>query len=332
MQRIKIIQILSSIIVLLCIGWGGYYFLQKDTFSDETYRRESKVLVMESSPVISVEKSTSTTSGVTILFVGDMMFDRHIRKMAMKSGEDFLFSCIDPLLMAHDLVVGNLEGPITTKPSTSMNTKVGSPENYYFTFPTSTASLLYRHNITIVNIGNNHIHNQGKEGVVQTKAYLRDNQVAFFGGLAGDSPLYRTIKNGIPISFINYNQFGGDSEKKVASHIKEEKSTGRVVIIYAHWGEEYKDVVFPIRATAKLFAQSGADLIIGSHPHVIQSHEMIGSTPVYYSLGNFIFDQYFEPGVMKGLTLSVSLSKNEITVNDHPVVLTKDGRTCPVQN
>ena len=238
-----------------------------------------------SNPITRTTVSNQDSSqSIKLLFVGDMMFDRHIRKMALRHGEDFLFSCIDPLLMKHDVVIGNLEGPITTNPSTSMGTKVGSPENYYFTFPTSTASLLFKHNIKLVSIGNNHIDNQKAEGILQTKKFLRDSNVAFFGGLASDSPVYRTTDNKIPISFINYNQFGGEKEDVVARTIFEEKSQGRIVIVYAHWGEEYQDVVAPVRRTAKHFAERGADIIIGSHPHIVQSHEVIGTTIVYYSL------------------------------------------------
>ena len=141
--------------------------------------------------------------------------------MALLHGEEYLFSCVDSLLKEHDLVVGNLEGPITTKRSTSMDTRIGSPENYYFTFPTSTASLLFRHNIKIVSIGNNHINNQGAEGIVATKHFLASSSVMYFGGLQNDSPLQRTSIKGIEISFINYNQFGGLHQKEIA-RMKEE--------------------------------------------------------------------------------------------------------------
>ncbi len=309
---------------LLSVIFFGYYFISGTFYGGNTYHKVSNPII--GTTVLNQDLSPS----IKLLFVGDMMFDRYIRKMALRHGEDFLFSCIDPLLMKHDVVIGNLEGPITTKPSTSMGTKVGSPENYYFTFPTSTASLLFKHNIKLVSIGNNHIDNQKAEGILQTKKFLRDSNVAFFGGLLGDSPVYRTTDNKIPISFINYNQFGGDKEDVVARTIFEEKSQGRIVIVYAHWGEEYQDVVAPVLRTAKHFAESGADIIIGSHPHIVQSHEVIGTTIVYYSLGNFIFDQYFQPEVTEGLALSVEVSsKGVMSVHEHPVKMNKDGRTCP---
>jgi poly-gamma-glutamate synthesis protein (capsule biosynthesis protein) len=102
------------------------------------------------------------------------------------------------------------------------------------------------------------------------------------------------------------------------------------VIVYAHWGEEYIDPPASVRKTAKLFAESGADLIVGSHPHIVQSNEMIGDTPVYYSLGNFIFDQYWNAKVTNGLALLVHISENKINIDERPVQLKTDGRTCPV--
>ena len=271
---------------------------------------------------------TVSSSEVALLFIGDMMFDRYIRKVTHKHSPAFLFSCIDPLLKQVDLVVGNLEGPITTKASRSMGTVIGSRDNYHFTFPTTTAQMLFDHNIKVVSIGNNHINNEGKEGILQTQTFLHNAGVAYFGGLVGDSPVHHTVLQGHALSFINYNQFSGETKETVAKLITYEKSKGSTVIVYAHWGEEYKDVQPYVRRVAELFAENGADLIIGSHPHVILSHEMIGKTIVYYSLGNFIFDQYFNDHVMKGLALSVRISGSSMTIKEHYVNLTKDGRTC----
>lgn len=324
-QKLKVIIALLIVMLLITVSWN-YFSLQRFFTSTDHYQ-----FIQKAGDHELLEQQA--TSSIKLLFVGDMMFDRYIRKMALKYGEDSIISCIDPLLSKHDFVVGNLEGPITGKPSTSMDTKVGSPENYYFTFPTSTAALLFRHNIKLVSIGNNHINNQKSDGITQTKKFLSDAHVAYFGGLAGDASVYRTVEQGVPLSFVNYNQFGGEKEEMVAATIATEKSQGRTVIVYAHWGEEYQDVVLPIRLTAKLFAESGADLIIGSHPHIVQSHEKIGRTLVYYSLGNFIFDQYFDSSVMEGLAVSVEISSGHVTnVREYNVKMKKDGSTCLSEN
>ncbi len=266
---------------------------------------------------------------IDILFLGDMMFDRGIRQVGVKKGGDFLFSCVDPWLKEADLVVGNLEGPITENASVSVGSVVGSSRNFQFTFPTSTAPLLFAHNVRLVNLGNNHINNFGSSGIASTKEYLTGAGVSYFGGLAGDSPVYRTTMHGINLSFVNYNQFGGDSARDVAALIATEHATGNTVIVYTHWGEEYVPPTEGVREIARLFAESGADLIVGSHPHVIQESESIGGTKVYYSLGNFIFDQYFDPEVRRGLTILVHIFPDHMNIEERPVTITPDGQTCP---
>ena len=270
-----------------------------------------------------------TQRGTRLLFVGDMFFDRYIRQVSEKHGSDFVFSCIDPLLKQADVVVGNLEGPITPHPSTSEGTAIGSPENYQFTFPTTTASILKRHNVQIVNIGNNHIGNYGAEGIRSTHDILSAAGSHYFGGLLGDSLIYRTEIGGEKLSFVNYNQFGGDTADTVASLISVEHSSGRVVIVYAHWGDEYESTTPEMKFVAKLFATNGAALIIGSHPHIVLPHENIGETPAYYSLGNFIFDQYFDPRTTHGLTVMVNITNGKISTKEYPVILGKNGQTCP---
>lgn len=270
-------------------------------------------------------KPTTTT----ILFVGDMMFDRYIRQTIRNKGDVHLFGCVIPLFEKADVVVGNLEGPITMHSSVSEGSIVGSPENFRFTFPTTTATMLAQYNIKIVNLGNNHSNDFGAEGIVSTRRALTDAGVVYFGGFAGDSPVYRTTIQGVNLSFVNYNQFGGDVPETVANVIATERAADRFVIVYTHWGEEYSVPTERDRMIAKRFAESGAGIIIGSHPHVVQTHELIGDTPVYYSLGNFIFDQYWTKEVSNGMALLVTISSTGmVQIEERPTEMLIDGRVC----
>jgi gamma-polyglutamate biosynthesis protein CapA len=280
--------------------------------------------------VISAVSEKEEAPQATILVVGDMFFDRHIRLSQERFGGDWTFSCLGDILHTAEIVVGNLEGPITDKPSVSVGTKPGSVNNFRFTFPTSTAPLLAEHNIRIVNIGNNHIGNFGEEGIAETRSHLERAGIGFFGGLEGDESVYRKEIGGIPFSFVSYNEFGGDSPAIVAERIRAESSAGRKVMVYPHWGDEYVQDVERLRPVATLFAESGATIVIGSHPHVVQRHERIGGAPVYYSLGNFIFDQYFSAEVSAGLALKLRFTQGEVEIEEIPVSLMRDGRTCLV--
>ncbi len=154
------------------------------------------------------------------------------------------------------------------------------------------------------------------------------NNVKYFGGLRGDETVYYTKLGGTELVFISYNQFGGESAKVVAEKIAKESSLGKKVIVYAHWGEEYIPPPESVKNTAKLFAESGAELIVGSHPHVVLETENIGETEVYYSLGNFMFDQYWNEDVTTGLALELNIKNGRMSITEHKVRLERDGRTC----
>lgn len=270
------------------------------------------------------------TGSVRIFAAGDMLFDRHIRDMAAQRGENFLFACMNPLLGQADFAVANLEGPITANESQSVGSVPGAPDNYIFTFPPSTAKLLAQHNFRAVSIGNNHIQNFGLEGLLSTQQYLSDAKVGAFGGIKGYEGVYETEVRGIPMAFVAYNEFGGSSADEVAKTIAIERSKGRVVIVYAHWGDEYLDATKRLRPIATQFAASGASAILGAHPHIVLGHEYIGSTLVYYSLGNFIFDQYWNDEVSSGLVLMLSVSKDgTVSAEEYPTRILESGQTCP---
>jgi poly-gamma-glutamate synthesis protein (capsule biosynthesis protein) len=285
-------------------------------FSFKTYEAEGL-------PVL-----TQRVQPTRLLFVGDMMFDRHIRQVTDAKGGDYLFLCADETLHAYDAVVGNLEGPITRSESKSLGSAVGSPENYVFTFPLDTAKLLLRHNISIVNLGNNHIYNFESEGLAETRRALKTVGVGYFGGVEGDSTVYRSVFNGKKFSFVNFNEFGGDDATTTTAQIVTEKAAGRAVIVYAHWGDEYVDVPVRVRNWTDLFLDSGADAIIGSHPHVVQGWGVRGGKPYYYSLGNFIFDQYFDADVTRGLAVELVFDGTEVTGREFDVRIHQDGRSC----
>ncbi len=283
--------------------------------------------------VTKIQFRYESNAPVKILFVGDMFFDRQIRKVIAERGADQILGCISDFLKEFDLVVGNLEGPITDNPSISLGSEIGSPENFVFTFPPSTAKLLAKNNIRAVSIGNNHIGNFGYEGLTSTRRYLGEAGVDFFGGLEGDEDILRKEVGGVPFVFIAYNQFGGEDPLRVASKIKLERAENQKakIIVFAHWGEEYVGPTEHMRRSAKLFAESGADLVIGAHPHIIQEQEMFGETPVYYSLGNFVFDQYWNKEVSTGLGVIASFDDQDLKTDTRKFDLRRSGQTCLVE-
>jgi poly-gamma-glutamate synthesis protein (capsule biosynthesis protein) len=102
--------------------------------------------------------------------------------------------------------------------------------------------------------------------------------------------------------------------------IEDEKASERFVIIYPHWGNEYQTSHSAKQEeTAHDMVDAGADLIIGSHPHVVQDSEIYKNKPIFYSLGNFVFDQTFSQETQRGLIIGVSIEKDSLTISFVPV-------------
>ena len=272
------------------------------------------------------EKNTS----ITLLFGGDMMFDRAIRVKIAEQGEDFLFAPLRELFSSVDMVVANLEGPITDNTSVSVHSIVGEAKNYVFTFPPETAEMLKKEHIGIVNLGNNHILNFHDEGALQTKRYLEAAGVEYFGSpLAGDERILYKEWSGHKMAFVNYNQFILEGKKKTFADIKQARAEADIVVLYTHWGNEYIPALASIKDLAHQFIEAGVDVIIGSHPHVVQEKEVYAGKTIYYSLGNLIFDQYFGVPTTHGLLVKMTLDSNTkaLSFEDIPVVLRPTGQT-----
>jgi poly-gamma-glutamate synthesis protein (capsule biosynthesis protein) len=251
-----------------------------------------------------------------LFFAGDLMFDRGIRYYANKfGGNDYIFSQITNFLNKNDLNIVNLEGPITDNASKSAGTAPGSANNYYFTFDPSIAGTLAKNNIKMVNLGNNHILNFGRKGLLATRDYLDKENIAYFGTPDNPRTALTEIK-GIKFAFIGYNEFsdlGPELEEvSVINDIVKAKESSDIIIVYCHWGIEYEKIEYSTQKnTAHKFVDAGADLIIGSHPHVTQPVETYNGKRIYYSLGNFIFDQYFSEDTRNGLGVIVKVDENK---------------------
>ncbi len=266
----------------------------------------------------------------TILFGGDMQFDRYIRTVSGRRGGAFLFDGLRTEFQKADLVVANLEGPITDKTSVSETSIEGSHDNYVFTFPPETAARLKEENVGLVNIGNNHILNFKEEGAKRTKEYLEAAGVGYFGSpLSGDERVaYREI-GGMRFGFVNYNEFIWKGREKAMEDITNARSASDFVIVYTHWGKEYVGATPEMKTLGHEFIDAGADLVIGSHPHVVQEREIYEGKTVYYSLGNLIFDQYFRPETQAGLVVRAVFDPvtRDISLTELPVRLKTNGQT-----
>ncbi|MBY0473204.1 CapA family protein [Patescibacteria group bacterium] len=272
-----------------------------------------------------------TPKEATILFAGDAMFDRTVRLTAERYGEDYLFDCIDPTLKSADLVILNLEGPITEAESVSVGSVPEGIGNYTFTFPISTGPLLAKHGIDIVNLGNNHILDFGSAGTISTMELLSEAGVQYFGDPLTHSVARKDV-GGVSLSFINYNEFVAHAQaaSTTLSQVRAEAAAGRLPVVYTHWGVEYATSTPGYIVTlAHQFVDAGAVAVIGSHPHVVGESELYKDAPIYYSLGNFIFDQYFSYETTHGLMVAITFSNGRAkNIREIPIEIHRN-QVCP---
>lgn len=324
-MRKKIIFLLSVVgILLVSSGFLAFYFKDSsESFSFPLFNRGGKTKKKES--------EQEQVKSRQILFVGDMMWDRHIRLAAQEHGYDYVLQPLGEFLTRFDLVVANLEGPITSQPSVSVNTIPGEPNNFIFTFAPEVARILADNNIHLVNIGNNHILNFGQSGLQETVGYLEEAGIDYFGYTGQEeTPNYYVYDwADWQIGLVNYNQFIAGSYQQVKEDIQLLAPQVDYLIVYTHWGEEYQaEPNNAIKDLAYELVKDGADLIIGSHPHVIQPDEDYQGSKIYYSLGNFVFDQYFSAAVRQGQLVALRIdSSGEITLRDYKVTMTSEGQT-----
>jgi len=249
-------------------------------------------------------------------------------------GNEHVLRELVPLFRQYNFVIINLEGPITSNPSRSVGSTPGSPANFIFTFDPSVAKTLFDAGVSLVNLGNNHIRNFGEDGVQQTKQYLSEANIRFFGDTGSESESKDRVllleREGVRIGLTNYNQFTTDGLEHALADIAFVRPNVDLLIIYTHWGNEYVPAANAvIESQAHRFIDAGADLVVGSHPHVIQNTEEYRGKRIYYSLGNFIFDQYFSPETQQGLLVGVEVDPQtkEMRFTEYKVRLQPNGQT-----
>jgi AmmeMemoRadiSam system protein B len=268
---------------------------------------------------------------LSLLFLGDLMCDRGIREVAEARGFNHLFQGLEALLTHLDLTIANLEGPITPFPSLSRGRRPQERNHYLFTFPPALAGVLKRQDINLVHLGNNHILDFGPEGLAQTRKYLKRAGVDWFGDPLGGTRRW-VLKRlpGLRLALVSHNQFSGPGVENTLADLKEARARADLVIVYAHWGGEYRlEPGEGLRQLAHRFIEAGADLIVGSHSHTVQPWEDYGGKRIYYSLGNFIFDQAGRDLTRRGLALLVQVNSANLglTFKEIPLFLEKNGQT-----
>lgn len=260
------------------------------------------------------------------LAFGDMMLGRYVRTLMNKYGMDYIFSKIKPdknsewFYESSDFVFGNFEGPINGKGSSGGTSMV-------FSFNEDSAKFLKEYGFNILSITNNHALDQGWSGREKTVKAFNDADLGWCGHPSEEeegSVYYG--ENGMRVK-KDYSSGGFFTKgEKVAfvclqdvtsrlnlenakTLIKDAKENADFVIVSIHWGVEYSHKPNKTQVDyGHAFVDAGADFVIGHHPHVVQSFEEYNGKFIFYSLGNFVFDQYWSNDTQEELAIGIDLS------------------------
>ncbi len=254
----------------------------------------------------------SPTSSLTLLAVGDIMLDRSVMLKTQAAGDyNHPFLLIDPLFKEYNLHLANLEGPITTNTSVSNGT---GGARFTFTFSPKFVDPL-KQRFEFLSLANNHEQNFGQKGIDQTRKFLGDAGVHYFGDPNNVAAFISvtTTYNNISMAFVGYHQLVETGFENVIAEVKKLDSQVDVVIAMPHWGVEYQtEKPYPTQVSdAHALIDAGVDIIIGAHPHVVQPIEVYKDKVIFYSLGNFIFDQYFSEETQTGLAVGLQIEKSD---------------------
>ncbi len=266
---------------------------------------------------------------LTICFTGDVLLDRGVRKQIEKKGVDYLFKEVIPIFRSSDAVIINLECPITD---------TISPINKQFIFRADSewTPYLLKNGITHAALANNHTMDQGRRGLESTSRHLKEAGIIPIGYGVNQSKACEPIfiyKNGIEVAVFNsvlvpienwmyLEEQPGVCQATIDTLVSEiqilkSRKPDCYVFVTLHWGIEYQqNPTIKQRREAYRLIEAGVDAVIGHHPHVIQKEEYYKGKPIFYSLGNFIFDQT-KPGTTEGLLLQVVFEKEKIHFKKH---------------
>ena len=237
--------------------------------------------------------------------MGDILPDRGVKAVIRKYGVEYLFQNAPAIFGQTDLICANLEAAITARREKLVKT-------FRFNSPLNIGEFLGKNQIRAVNLANNHAIDYGAAGLKDTVENLQRYGITPFGygqnNQSGVNTQFIQIK-GLRIALIGAVCFPLEGyvylpnrfdvlrwdEEIIGNALRKAALKSDLMAVSLHWGVEFSHYPTPSQARIAHFCiDHGADIVVGHHPHVLQGIETYKGKPVFYSLGNFIFDQHYE--------------------------------------
>jgi poly-gamma-glutamate synthesis protein (capsule biosynthesis protein) len=274
------------------------------------------------------------SDSLSITFTGDVLLDRGVRQFVEHRSVDKLFSpFVDSVFQNSDLVVANLECPAT---------KIRQPafKQYIFRAEPEWLQTLKAHGITHLNLANNHSVDQGRIGLADTKKNIQETGMIPVGAgdnmqeaaqpvLLASTPrnVYLLTSLQMPLENFSYlpdkTSISHEDLDSLKTRVRQLKETDPCcyIIVSLHWGGEHTLRPVPLqRQQAHQLIDAGVDALICHHTHTLQTIEQYQGKPIYYSIGNFIFDQK-KPINSKACMVKVTIKKESSHIETIPIVI-----------
>jgi poly-gamma-glutamate synthesis protein (capsule biosynthesis protein) len=266
-------------------------------------------------------KPTKQSSRATLLATGDVMLGRSVMATTLaKNDPNYPFIKVADELSQADITFINLENPIINNCPTH-NT------GFIFCADPKMIEGLKNAGVDIVNLANNHTLNYGREGLNQTIELLTKAGIDY----VGENNLVVKKVGDTTFGFLGFER--SQQANPTLTTVDRELIRGSdrkvdVLVVGIHWGVEYQDKALPgQRELARDMVEMGVDVVVGHHPHWVQDSEIIDGKPVYYSLGNFIFDQMWSEETKKGLVVKFDFENGKVVeTKEKPVYIKNLGQ------
>lgn len=328
-RKSKSIIVIMALIFVVSSFTSFYLFTQANNSTQTGQINQIEDMVQTDT------KPEDKASTVSLSFVGDLLMHTAERKSGYiqeKNSYDFnyFFKDIKEYFADKDYIIGSFETPIIKE-----NTDKAYSGYPAFKNPPEFIEAVKNASINALVTSNNHILDQGSKGAVETMNWLEKYSIPYTGTYktyeeSQEKPVLFLEKNNIKLALMNYTEMTNmaSTSTYIVNYIDFDKirkdiefakaSKADMSIVWLHFGNEYQR--FPSdkqKQTVETIAKMGADIIIGSHPHVIQPMEILNidgrKVFVAYSLGNFISNQYWRYST-DGLVLNLEIEKKDDNV------------------
>ena len=265
---------------------------------------------------------------VRFAFAGDIYLGGNVGILLEKNGYDYPYQHVKEILQQADIAAANLETSVTSSDLEKPNLKT-----YEFRSDPKALPEFKNAGFDVVSLANNHSMDFGPEGLRDTMRHLKDHAIQYVGAGENRAEAFEPVyfdKNGVKVAVLGFSRVipipvewdwkAGEDRIGLAdtyNHtypvqvIEAAKKEADIVVVLVHWGNELDEEPDPTKQVdlGRRYIDAGADLVIGSHPHVLQGFEYYKGRWIAYSLGNFIFTKSSNPATYETGLLEAKCEK-----------------------